>query len=63
MYTVVLIVWLVSGETSVITMDQIQFRTKEACVRAAPYMARLKQRELPPMEKGKARCVKLGEQT
>jgi hypothetical protein len=63
MYTVVLIVWLVSGETDVITLDQVQFDTRKACIQAAPYMARLKQRELPPMKKGKARCVKAGDAT
>lgn len=63
MYTVVLIVWLVSGERDVITLDQVTFETRAACIQAAPYMARIKQKDLPPLKKGKARCVEVGDET
>ena len=63
MYTVILIVWLVGGERTVIALDQVKFDTKAACIMAAPYMAQLKQRELPPIKKGKARCIKAGRDT
>lgn len=63
MYTVVLILWLASGERTVVTLDEITFQTRKACVRAAPYMARLKEPELPPLDRGKARCVKMGDKT
>lgn len=63
MYTVILILWLASGERAVVSLDEITFQTRKACVRAAPYLARVKARELPPLERGKARCVEVGDET
>lgn len=57
MYSVILIVWLMSGETKIVPINTVTFDSKPACLAAAPYLARLKQRDLPPMQKGKARCI------
>lgn len=63
MYTVVLILWLTSGGTDVVTIDEIQFQSERACMRAAPMMAQMKAPDLPPLDKAKARCIELGGET